>query len=426
MSNGRIDVVSRRFTAGAVATATAMALLATVPTGAASAAPDSSTGAEAEYTVVAEDGISAAAATAAIEAAGGSVVSGTEAVGMYQVVSDRADFVTRATAAGALIGASEKKAIGYAPKQQFDRVEQEHRLTAERGAGNAPKGAARTDPLDDKLWGLAMMRVEKARKIEHGSREVTVGVLDTGVDASHPDLAPNFSAALSRNFAPDIEAIDGPCEVESCVDPVGTDDNGHGTHVAGTIAAAANGVGLSGIAPEVTVVELKGGQDSGYFFLDSVVGALVHAGDVGLDVVNMSFYVDPWLYNCMNNPADSAEERASQRATIRAMNRALRYAHRHGVTLVGALGNNHEDLGSPRPDPSSPNYGGTPDCARSTTPAAGTCRSRDRTSSASRRSGRPARSRTTPTTAPSRSRSRHPAAGSGTGSGRRATAPTPT
>src|SRR4029453_14190011 len=160
------------------------------------------------------------------------------------------------------------------------------------------------DPLDDKLWGLLMIRADKARKIQKGSRGVTVGVLDTGVDASNPDLAPHFSRRLSRNFAPDMPDIDGPCEVAGCLDPVGTDDGGHGTHVAGTIGAAANGVGVSGVAPNVTLVELKGGQDSGYFFLESVVNALVYAGRAGLDVVNMSFYVDPWLYNCTANPAD--------------------------------------------------------------------------------------------------------------------------
>src|SRR5688572_17082575 len=139
--------------------------------------------------------------------------------------------------------------------------------------------------------------------------------------------------------------VDGPCEVEGCVDPVGTDDGGHGTHVAGTIGAAANGVGLSGVAPKVTLVELKVGQDSGYFFLDPVVNALTYAGDKGIDVVNMSFYVDPWLYNCTANPADSAEDQAEQRAIIAGMRRALVYAHKKGVTLFGALGNNHEDLG---------------------------------------------------------------------------------
>jgi len=144
--------------------------------------------------------------------------------------------------------------------------------------------------------------------------------------------------------------------VASCVDPVGTDDGGHGTHVAGTIGAAANRTGVSGVAPGVSLVELKGGQDSGYFFLDPVVNALTYAGDHGLDVVNMSFYVDPWLYNCTANPADAPEAQAEQRAIITAMKRALNYAHRHGVTLVGALGNNHEDLGAPRTDTSSPDY----------------------------------------------------------------------
>ena len=162
------------------------------------------------------------------------------------------------------------------------------------------------------------------------------------LDASNPDLAPHFSAGLSRNFAPDIESVDGACEVASCLDPIGTDDNGHGTHVAGTIGAAANGIGVSGVAPNVTLVELKGGQDSGYFFLNPVVNALTHAANSGLDVVNMSFFVDPWLYNCVANPADSAQEQAEQRAIIRAMWRALTYAHARGVTLVaGHHGGGH-------------------------------------------------------------------------------------
>ncbi|WP_326553420.1 S8 family serine peptidase [Micromonospora sp. NBC_01813] len=351
--------MSRRFTAGAVATATALALLGAIPAGPAAAAPDTSDDA-AEYTVVAEAGTSSTAAVAAIEAAGGTVVGSTVDVGMYQVVTDDAAFAAKVAAAPALLGAAEKRPVGYAPRARFDAVEQEHRIVGGRSAGAAGNRGAQMDPLDEKLWGLTMMRADKSRKVEPGERGVTVGILDTGIDGQHPDIAPNFSYSLSRNFAPDIVDIDGECEVASCLDPVDRDDSGHGTHVAGTIGAAANGFGLSGVAPKVTLVALKGGQDSGYFFLDSVVNALVYAGDAGIDVVNMSFYIDPWLYNCLNNPADSAEEQASQRATIEAVNRALHYAHKRGVTLVGSLGNNHEDLGSPRDDTSSPNYGGTP------------------------------------------------------------------
>src|SRR4051794_33620524 len=98
----------KRLTAGAVATATALAFLITGPGGSAGASPAVSSDAT-EYTVVAEDGVSAEAAGQAITAAGGTVVGRSDAVGMFQVTSQRADFAARATAATALIGASERK-----------------------------------------------------------------------------------------------------------------------------------------------------------------------------------------------------------------------------------------------------------------------------------------------------------------------------
>ncbi len=139
------------------------------------------------------------------------------------------------------------------------------------------------------------------------------------------------------------------------------DDDGHGTHTAGTMAAALNGIGLSGVAPDVSLVNVRAGQDSGYFFLSATANALTYSGNAGLDVVNMSFYVDPWLYNCEGGaPEDSPAQAAEQDVIIETMNRALNYAHRKGVTLVAALGNNHEDISNPRVDISSPDYpGGT-------------------------------------------------------------------
>ncbi|HWG97959.1 MAG TPA: S8 family serine peptidase, partial [Pilimelia sp.] len=354
----------RRIAAGGVATAVVVALGLTgpsaTPAGAAppagGAAPTAS--GAAQYTVVAREGVGTAEALAAIAAAGGTVVSSVADVGVFQVTAVGGDFAARAAAAPALVGAAPDRVIGRAPRQKPDVVERAPAgsAAAPAGGGGHRRGVG-MDPLDDKLWGLRMVRSDQARGREPGRRGVTVGVLDTGLDASNPDLAANFSRRLSRNFAPDIEAIDGPCEVAGCLDPVGTDDGGHGTHVAGTIGAAANGVGLSGVAPRVTLAGIKVGQDSGYFFLGPVVKGLVYAANAGIDVVNMSFYIDPWLYNCRANPADPPAAQAEQRVTIAAVNRALRYAHRRGVTLVAALGNNHEDLGNPRTDTSSPNYG---------------------------------------------------------------------
>jgi subtilisin family serine protease len=193
-------------------------------------------------------------------------------------------------------------------------------------------------------------------------RGVTVGVIDTGVDASHPDIAPNFSHELSRNFTMDIPAIDGPCEVATCVDPADVDDGGHGTHVAGIIAAARNGIGITGVAPEATIVNLRAGQDSGYFFVYETVAALTEAGNLGLDVVNMSFYTDPWLYN--SDSADdyvsgdvTAEQLAEQAFIRTTVIAALDHAHENGVTLVGSAGNEHTNLAlDQRSDDTSPDY----------------------------------------------------------------------
>jgi subtilisin family serine protease len=323
-----------------------------------------------DYTVLVADGASRDAAVAAVRDAGGSVVKENTAVGALTVRAPATGFVQRVAASTAVLGATHARPVGHLPHsgptpQQRDAVEKENHAGPTMGprvdAHRRPSTAG-MDPLDDQLWGLRMVRSDLARTRQAGDRRVYVGVLDTGVDGTHPDVAPNFDAALSRNFTVDIPTdstgatVDGPCEFRGCVDPVDHDDNGHGTHVAATIAGAANDFGVSGVAPRVTLVNIRGAQDSGFFFLQPVVDALTYAGDAGLDVVNMSFYLDPWLYNCTSNPADSPEAQIEQRTTVAAMRRALNYAHDRGVTLVAALGNNHEDLGHPRTDTSSPDY----------------------------------------------------------------------
>ncbi len=316
----------------------------------------SATGEQIKYAVVAEDGVSSDAAAAAITRAGGTIVSRNDDVGMFSVRATSA-FAQAAIDAPELIGAAADRAIGQVPDAAVtrDAVEEEGAAAAAGGNGT-PAAAVGAEPLESLQWNMAMVHADAAHAKQMGSPGVTVGIIDSGIDASHPDLAPNLDLALSRNFAPDKPDIDGPCEVPSCLDPVGEDDNGHGSHVAGIVAAAANGLGVEGVAPKVTLVEIKGGQDSGFLFLEPVVNSLTYAADNGIDVVNMSFYIDPWLYNCTANPADSPAAQAEQRAIIAAVNRALNYAHDHRVTLVGSLGNNHEDLGHPRTDLSSPDY----------------------------------------------------------------------
>jgi subtilisin family serine protease len=312
-----------------------------------------------QYVVLAETGASSADVLRAIKAAGGTVTDRNDAIGSYTVLASADGFVEAVSASKAVFGATGQRPIGRLPDANLVKVaDPEVEAIHEGGPGGPRHGGstAEMDPLDSLAWGLTMVKSDLARAVNAGDSRVLVGILDSGIDASHPDLAGQLETSLSRNFVTDIPLVDGPCEVPSCVDPATADDSGHGTHVAGTVAAAANGLGVSGVAPGVRLVSIRGGQDSGYLFLAPVTNALTYGADIGVDVINMSFYVDPWLYNCTANPADSPEDQLEQRTIIEAMNRALDYAHSKYVTLVGSLGNNHEDLGHPRTDFSSPDF----------------------------------------------------------------------
>jgi len=331
--------------------------------------------------VLAADGASRADALAAIARAGGRVVAENGDIGAFTVQSSGAGFAAAVGRERALAGAARNRVIGRVPDARPVDVNAEPQAAARaaaaeaRAAGRAPAGTApqvsdaAVEPLADLQWNMRMVKADQAHLTNNGDPRVLVGILDSGIDTSNPDLAANTNLALSRNFASDIPLIDGPCEFAGCVDPVGWDDNGHGSHVAGIVAAAANGVGVAGVAPNVTLVEVRGGQDSGFVFLNPVITALTYSADIGLDVVNMSFFIDPWLFNCRSNPADSPAEQAEQRAIITAVSRAMNYAHRHDVTLVNSLGNEHLDHGNPPVDTISPDFPGGTERPRTIDPA---------------------------------------------------------
>ena len=340
----------------AVAVLGAMALTSAVPGQAATAAK--------EYQVLYADGASAAQARAAIKAIGGTVLDENLAVGIATVRTRNANFAADVRTQKALFGAAQAlRPIGVAPKSVVKEAKLERGGPVGKSAPKDAEGAPETDedPLSGLQWGNEMIDAtdEGSYSVQQGHRGVIAVVIDTGIDATHPDLKENFSAELSRNFTRDIPLVDGPCEDEpdgSCNDPATVDENGHGTHVAGIMGAALNGLGVAGVAPKVTLVNSRAGQDSGYFFLRPVVDAITHAADIGADVVNMSFYTDPWLYNCPNNPEDSPEDQQEQQTIINAHFRVMEYAHRRGVTMVSSIGNSHVNLDNPTRDPTSPDF----------------------------------------------------------------------
>ena len=212
------------------------------------------------------------------------------------------------------------------------------------------------EPLAACQWDMTIIHADEGTRQVATGRGVRVGVIDTGIDATHPDVAPNLdlaaSCSLIRSDDPAIvaglsdisEAADGDCADKAAVQ----DLSGHGTHVASTIAAPVNGVGIAGVAPEATLVALKACTGIGFCFVKPVAAALRMAGDLRLDVVNLSLFADPYLYYCGND--------ATQRALMREVQSAARYAQQRGVLLVVALGNESFDLGHPRTDPISPDF----------------------------------------------------------------------
>jgi subtilisin family serine protease len=320
-----------------------------------------------DYVVVYERGASAEDARAAVEKAGGTIVSENRAIGVATVRSKESDFAARAARQAPLEGAAADRTIGHVPANRRAPRYRVERVTGTGRRAARPRRPAKGDPLGSLQWGNRMIHAtpEGSYARQQGSHAVRVGIMDTGIDASHPDIAPNFDRRLSRNFTIDDPLVDGTCDTDPdgfCQDPADVDENEHGTHVAGIVGAALNGLGTAGVAPKVSLVNLRAGQDSGYFFLGPTLDALTYAGDNGIDVVNMSFFIDPWLYNCAANPADSEPEQAQQRLIIEATQRALKYARDRGVTLVAAEGNGHTDLGKPVVDEISPDY---PDAEKS-------------------------------------------------------------
>ncbi|MEU7729188.1 S8 family serine peptidase [Streptomyces sp. NPDC040724] len=186
---------------------------------------------------------------------------------------------------------------------------------------------------------MTQIKADQAWAVTTGSASVKVGILDTGVDDQHQDLAPNFNAADSASCA-----YGKPDARTGAWRDVGT----HGTHVAGTVAAAKNGKGVIGVAPSVKISSVRIAEPgSSLFFAENTVCGFMWAGDHGFKVTNNSYYTDPWQFNCPDN--------ADQAAIIEGVKRAQEYAEGKGSLQVAAAGNSNIDLANKTTDTESPN-----------------------------------------------------------------------
>ncbi len=294
----------------------------------------------------------------AIHIAGGTIV-GMNKLGIATVTSSKPSFAQSLRRSGLVTGVARDAWFGgraALPTFFPSRATVAHSVPAEQAACASLFSLPPLlgpDPLGVCQWDMRAINATPS-----GSYALNQGVgarigdIDTGIDFTHPDLAANIDVGASCSFIyattptsnPAEQVTRGDCSNKSAVQ----DLNGHGTHTAGTIAAPLNGIGVTGVAPKAKIVALKAGTENGYFFTDSVVDALTYAGDQHLDAVNMSFFADPWLFNCRND--------AEQRAIIKAISRAADYAQKRGVVLVAAAGNEGIDLNHPVVDEISPDF----------------------------------------------------------------------
>jgi subtilisin family serine protease len=185
----------------------------------------------------------------------------------------------------------------------------EHPRIRKVSANRPVELTAQTEPS-----GVRRISADDARAVGLTGQGVTVAVIDTGIDLDHPDLQGNIDPSLGKN-----------CTANRSPD----DDNGHGSHVAGTVAAIANSTGVVGVAPNVTLVPVKvldsGGSGS---FSDIICGFdYVTANAGSIDVVNMSLGGDDDQGSCNDG----------------FLREAICNSVAAGLTYTVAAGNDNED-----------------------------------------------------------------------------------
>ncbi|WP_437274947.1 S8 family serine peptidase [Sorangium sp. So ce375] len=188
------------------------------------------------------------------------------------------------------------------------------------------------DEYFDLQWGHTALRTVDAWATGVRGAGALVAVVDSGIDAEHPDLAPNLRPDLSRSFVPGEDWNIAPGAYFH-----------HGTHVAGIIAAADNGVGVIGVAPEAEIFAVKVlSERTTTGTVSGILQGIVYAAETGADIINMSLGAYIPRNNCTFGGVSLPTRDCTE--IIVAFSRATRYARRLGSTVIAAAGNDARDL----------------------------------------------------------------------------------
>jgi subtilisin family serine protease len=265
----------------------------------------------ASYLVVARPG---ADLDAAVRAAGGTVTNRIGQIDVLVVDAPSAAFKAKIAASADVQSVVPNLVIDW------------HRGEPQPEFANPPNSG--DDDLRFNLqWGHDAVDAVEAWNAGYRGQGATVAVLDGGFNTGHPDLAPSIKAGCTADFTG--EGIEyGP----NSDDPTGIFS--HGSHVAGTVAAADNGLGVIGVAPlaKLCLGKVLFNYGSGSF--EDVAEGIVWAADQDVDIINMS------LGGAIFKSGVKGEYTAKEAVELRDLiGRAVRYAHQSGTLVIASAGN---------------------------------------------------------------------------------------
>src|SRR3954452_4131940 len=261
--------------------------------------------------------------------AGGKITARIPEIGGIGVSSSNPNFesVMGTNASVKAVGQSVVASIG--PTMEPANLDVQAADAGDNGGTYSPTGSdaqAMPDSLGYEQWDKKKLNATPSGSyaIQPGRKDVRVFVIDTGADQSHPDVAPNLDVADSVSFVP--------------TEPTIQDFHGHGTWTISAVGAPINGIGISGVAPNVTLVEGKvlNAAGSGLFLWTDE--AMVYAGVKHFDVVSAS--LGGYIPKC----GSQTNPNGCDHPDYILLNRATQFARSNGVEPVAAAGNDGFDL----------------------------------------------------------------------------------
>ncbi len=257
----------------------------------------------------------------------GEVISSIPELGITLVSSKDLDFAKNTMKSKEVVAVIPDYEIAWIPSAQNQEV-----TSMEVSSEALTPSPGSTETSYFRLWGMEAIDAPKAWNAGFTGKGARVFILDSGIDRDNVEFSQNLNKDLSASFVPGEPYWTSPGRFAN-----------HGTHVAGTIAANKNDFGVIGVAYEAEIAAVKVLKEvDGTGSMSSIYYGIIHAGQNGADVINMSLgttfnknggYVIDANGKKLNIPANDIQ------ALINILQQAIDFAHGQGSTIIASAGN---------------------------------------------------------------------------------------